>query len=184
MIKFFKIISCLWLIIALIGCNDRSSYNDQPSTESTAIEALPQALTAIDHAVIISYTSAFDEEQSFSDYLSKNFSQLADLNVLNDANLKIQEKANIDKDALQELLHILYQEKCSDDLVGNCFTPNHAIIYYDAAGKVIGYTEICFECITTVSSSNIPEFKLCNAKLNLLMEYMKKHDIHYFEHVI
>lgn len=184
MIKYFKIISGLCLITALLSCNGSNTYNDQDQTEATAELELPKSLAAIDHAMIISYTSAFDEEQSFSDYLSKNFSKLADQNVLNDPNLKIQEQAQIDQKALPELLHILYQEKCSDDLVGNCFTPNHAIIYYDITGNIIGYTEICFECITTVSSSNIPEFKLCNAKLNLLMEYMKKHNIHYFEHVI
>lgn len=184
MIKYFKIITCLYILTTIFSCNNANTSNNQHQINEGNITTLPKSLANIDHALIISYTSAFDEEQTFSDYLSKNFSSLSDINVLNDKRLQIQERVKISKDDLPELFKIIYQETCTDDLVGNCFTPNHAFIYYDQSEKVIGYTEICFDCITAVSSENIPEFKLCNSKLNLLMEFMKKHNIHYFEHVI
>lgn len=182
--KYLKFITCLYILTTILSCSDTNTSNSQNQENVSQAERLPKILDEIDHALIISYTSAFDEEQTFSDYISKNFSALSDVNVLNDEKLHIKERVKINNSDLPELFKILYQEPCTDDLVGNCFTPNHAFIYYNQSGKAIGYTEICFDCITAVSSENIPEFKLCNSKLNLLMEFMKKHNIHYFEHVL
>lgn len=181
--KILIFLSCITVLILSVGCN---SQNDNNNTEVKSDNALllPQELEVVDHALLISYTSSFDGENSFSDYLTKNFSSLSDLNILNDEKLNIKDHVIIEDEDLDELFDILYKQSCSDDLVGNCFTPNHAVVYYDHNNKVMGYTEICFDCITSVSSQNIPTLKLCNSKMNQLMDFMKKHNVTYFDYVI
>lgn len=55
-----------------------------------------------------------------------------------------------------KVLDLLYSDKAGV-FQALCYHPRNAVILYNSANEEIGYIEICFECITMKSESNIPE---------------------------
>jgi hypothetical protein len=54
------------------------------------------------------------------------------------------------------ILDLTYSENIGT-LTGLCYNPRNAIVLYDKKGKIIGYIEICFECIRIRTESDIPQ---------------------------
>lgn len=54
-----------------------------------------------------------------------------------------------------QLYSILYESK-STNLLTMCYNPRNGIIFYDSAGEMIGYVEICFECGRMYTLSGTP----------------------------
>ena len=55
-----------------------------------------------------------------------------------------------------KVLDLLYSDEVGG-LQGFCYNPRNAIILYNSEKEEIGYIEICFECTTMKSESNIPK---------------------------
>lgn len=55
-----------------------------------------------------------------------------------------------------EVIDLVYSDKVSY-MQGICYHPRNAIILYNTLGIQIGYIEICFECSTMKTESQIPK---------------------------
>jgi hypothetical protein len=56
---------------------------------------------------------------------------------------------------------------------GNCFEPRNSFVFFNLAGKVFDYLQICFECLNSRSKTDkISVGKLCAQKYDLLRAYM------------
>jgi hypothetical protein len=177
---FFSFIALF--IVLLSACNNGTEEINNVPKEETMDNVYP-----FDKAVsveVFSYEGSFDTVSAFSDYLSKNFESLAAVNILNDTNLHIKDRIKLTTPQKQQLFDILYKENCADALVGNCFNPNHAIVYYDHTGKAFAYTEISLDCMNAVSSKEVGNYKFCDSKIEKLTQFFKSIGIHYFGDVL
>lgn len=94
---------------------------------------------------------------------------------------KMFEVKTLDNDAEEELLHLLmnYDDQDTND-IAMCYEPRNGIVFFDNGERVIGYIEVCFECLQykkeptsiTVSTLYPHEFKA-------LQEFFKKAGIVY-----
>ena len=76
-----------------------------------------------------------------------------------------------------KLIDLVYSDNTSD-VQGMCYNPRNAIIFYDSEKKEIGYLEICFECTTMKTTSQIPEvFQLSEKGYNELESIFEKHGL-------
>lgn len=55
-----------------------------------------------------------------------------------------------------KIIDLVYSDKVGG-LQGVCYNPRNAIILYNPEDEVIGFIEVCFECITMKSESDIPK---------------------------
>ncbi len=170
----------IWILIvflSLVACNNNT--DEINNVKDATIETVFPFSKA--HTIeIYSYEGSFESVSSFSDYFSKNFGKLKQVNILNDTNLHVKDRISLNAAQKNQLFEILYKENCGDDLVGNCFNPNHAIVYYDESGRAFAYTEISLDCMNAVSSKDVGTYKFCDAKIQKITSFFKSIGVNYF----
>ena len=58
------------------------------------------------------------------------------------------EVKTLDSEGEKELMRILMNYDSQDtSSVAFCYEPRNGIIFFDKVGRIIGYIEICFECL-------------------------------------
>jgi hypothetical protein len=95
-------------------------------------------------------------------YLDRNKWEQTDYdNFINDKkNIKekyLKNKISLKKNEIEKLKNEL--KKGEIGMSYKCFDPRHLIIFYDEKNNEIGYIELCFDCKTTKSSSNVKSFE-------------------------
>ena len=92
---------------------------------------------------------------------------------------KLDEIRSLTFSQIDTLTDILFNE-CSRWTISiysknGCYSPRHAILFFDNAGKVFEYIEICFECSDIrLSSAKIREPDLCNTMYERLKDYFTR----------
>lgn len=176
-----------WLMcvfsFGIISCN-----NDDKSVKDKVQELRNKPSYPFDTAAtieIFSYKSKYDTENSFSDFLEQNISKSKRTKAIFDNNqLQIKERVKLKPEEVIKLTEILYHQPCSDEIVGNCFTPRHALVFFDKAGDPFAYTEICLECSNASFSAGFSKFQLCQSKVDSLTNMFSKLGITYFQEPI
>lgn len=131
---------------------------------------------------ILSYKSAHDTENPFTDILQDHMNNPARLKeTLLSNKLNVKERIVLTKEQTKELYQLLYKTKCGDEIKGNCFVSRHAIVFYDKEDTPIAVTEISLDCATASISKGFTKFELCQSKVNLLKTYLQSIGITYFE---
>lgn len=174
---------CLLAVLTLlaVSCRDtgESSFKDKvdaqklkrnfPFSEAVKIE-------------IFSYKSTYETDNPFSAILNDHINNPSALkDVLKSNKLNIKERVVLTDKQVQDLAQLLYQESCGDEIKGNCFTPRHAILFYDKEDTPIALTEISLECATASFSKEFTKYELCESKVHKLTAFFKSIGINYFE---
>jgi len=161
-----------------------SCSNDNKSIKDKVQELKNKPSYPFDQAETIevfSYKSKFDTENSFSDFLEQNISKSKRTKDIFDNNqLNIKERVQLKPAQILRLTEILYQQSCADEIVGNCFTPRHALVFFDKAGDPFAYTEICLECSNASYSAGFSKFQLCQSKVDSINSLFTELGITYF----
>lgn len=99
----------------------------------------------------------------------------------------IRESIKLSATQINDLTHILYNFNYTKNTTsklgysGFCYLPRHAIMFYNAAGKLFAYMEYCFECTgNRRSSEKVVMGDFCQGKYDLLRMFFKERGIKYF----
>ncbi len=134
---------------------------------------------------VFSYKSNFDTDKPFSQLLTDNLNNPKKLKeVFKSSKLNIKERITLSADQTTTLFGILYKENCGDEIVGNCFSPRHALIFYNDKDEPIGISEIDLECVSVSFSKDFTKYKLCESKNIKIKQFLKDIGITYFEEPI
>lgn len=179
----YKLLIVSFMMLFALSCN-----NDEKSLENKVQDLrnkLSYPFSEASKVEIFSYKSKFDAENSFSDFLEQNISKSKRTKAVFDNNqLNINERIALTPDQVVALSQILYNQPCGDEIVGNCFTPRHAIVFYDKEGDPFAYSEICLECANASNSTGFTKFQLCNAKVDSLTKFFSSVGINYYHEPI
>ena len=134
---------------------------------------------------IFSYKSKDETDNSFSlllrDHLN-NPEQLSE--VLKTNKLNIKERIVLQQNQIQDLSKLLYENKCPDEILGNCSSARHAILFYDKNDMPIAILEVSLDCMTVTYSKNFTKFSICEQKINEIKKFFQEAGITYFEEPI
>lgn len=134
---------------------------------------------------LFSYKSKDETDNSFSLLLRDHLNNPEQLKeVLKTNKLNIKERIVLQPKQVEELSKILYGEECGDEILGNCSTARHGIIFYDQNDQPIAISEISFDCFTATYSKNFSKFNMCEEKINKLKTFLQQCGITYFEEPI
>ncbi len=101
---------------------------------------------------------------------------------------RVKEQKTLDNAGIDRLTDILYNvgftsvKNLGSHLSeqGACFNPRNAILFLDAKGNVIQYTEICFQCTGYYySSSKTKPIEYCKQKYVMLSKFFRSQNIKY-----
>ena len=95
---------------------------------------------------------------------------------------KMFESKTLDRNLIDKLLYILvnYDNQDRESEVAFCYEPRNGIVFIDKTDKVIGYVEICFDCLLyKVEPSTLTVTKFCSEKFEALKSIFKESGISY-----
>jgi hypothetical protein len=95
---------------------------------------------------------------------------------------KMFESKTLDRKLTDKLLDILvnYDNEDREGEVAFCYEPRNGIVFIDKADKVIGYVEICFDCLHyKVEPLNLTVTNFCSEKFEALKIIFKESGIDY-----
>ena len=95
---------------------------------------------------------------------------------------KMFETKRLDRKQADRLLDILvnYDNEDREREVAFCYTPRNGIIFLDKTDKVIGFVEICFECLRyRVEPSTLVVTNFCSEKFEALKRIFKESGVKY-----
>lgn len=178
--KLIYLLAILLCTMFLVSCqNDGTSIKDKIEQQKAKTMFPFSDAKKIE---VFSYKSKDETDNSFSLLLRDQLNNPARLKeVLKTNKLNIKERIVLPKEQIQELSKILYAEECGDEILGNCSTARHAILFYDKDDTPIAMTEISLDCFTATFSKNFTKFSMCETKIQKLVTFFKKVGITYFE---
>lgn len=91
----------------------------------------------------------------------------------------IRETFTLTNGQLEALTDILYNYDYKNDQGvrsrSQCFSPHHALVFFDGKNKMIAYVEVCFKCHNVeASNKDIKLGNFCSDKVNMLKDLFKK----------
>jgi hypothetical protein len=177
--KLFKLL-ILFLIPLLYSCNNNNNSIQQKVKFVKTKRVFP--FSEAEYIEIFSYKTNFETSNPFSNLLNDNVNFPNKLKEILESNkLNVKERIKLNPEQQDELFEILYNEECGDEILGNCFTPRHAIIFFDKNNTPIAFSELSLECITANFSKGFNKYKLCESKINKLKTFFEQIGIAYFE---
>ncbi len=182
MIRILKYL-CLLSVLALLlpSCRDAVQNNIKDKVDAQKLKRNFPFSDAV-KVEVFSYKSAYETDNPFSAILNDHINNPAALkDVLKSNKLNIKERVVLTDKQVQELARLLYHESCGDEIKGNCFTPRHAILFYDKEDVPVALTEISLECATASFSKEFTKYELCESKVVKLTAFLKAIGISYFE---
>jgi hypothetical protein len=95
---------------------------------------------------------------------------------------KMFETKRLDQKLTDKLLDVLvnYDNEDRESEVAFCYEPRNGIVFIDKTDKVIGYVEICFDCLRyKVEPSILTVTNFCSEKFEALKNVFKESGISY-----
>lgn len=94
---------------------------------------------------------------------------------------EVQELSPAEVDSLTHILYnIVYKGYFFTETDIKCYRPRNAIVFYNDAGKLLAYIELCFECKKNVlSTQRIKTGDFCEEKYELLKDFFARMGIKY-----
>jgi hypothetical protein len=95
---------------------------------------------------------------------------------------KMFETKTLDRSLTDKLLDILinYDNEDRESEITFCYEPRNGIVFLDGNDKIIGFVEICFECLRyKVDPPTLKVGSFCSEKFNALKRIFKESGISY-----
>ena len=95
---------------------------------------------------------------------------------------KMFETKTLDQKLADKLLNILvnYDNEERESEVAFCYEPRNGVVFIDKTNRVIGYVEICFDCLRyKVEPSTLTVTNFCSEKFEALKNIFKESGISY-----
>lgn len=91
----------------------------------------------------------------------------------------IQERLILNNAQRDSLFRLFNENMCEIDGVAICYSPRHAVIFFDQANRPFGYIELCFDCTNYQTHGNF-QLDFCYEKAEALKNLFQSFGINYF----
>lgn len=91
----------------------------------------------------------------------------------------IKERLILNSAQRDSLYRLFNENMCKIDGVAICYSPRHAVIFFDQTSRAFGYIELCFDCTNYQTPGNF-QLDFCYEKSEALKALFQSFGVKYF----